>query len=70
MSSIYSDVFNVPSEISDHDGAVAYIECPNCTKSSFKREIWLYDRIDKETLKRKLDQTDWNALLGTFNDVD
>ena len=70
MSSIYSDVFNVPSEISDHDAVVACIECPNCTKSSFKREIWLYDRIDKETLKQKLDQTDWNALLGTFNDVD
>jgi hypothetical protein len=30
MSSIYSDVLNVPSEISDHDAAVAYIECPNC----------------------------------------
>jgi hypothetical protein len=30
----------------------------------------LYDRIDKETLKQKLDQTDWNALLGTVNDVD
>jgi len=70
MSSIYSDVLNVPSEISDHDAAVAYIECPNCTNSSFKREIWLHDRIDKETFKQKLDQTDWNALLGSLNDVD
>ena len=52
MSSIYSDVLNVPSEISDNDAAVAYIECPNCTTSSFKREIWLYDRIDKETFKQ------------------
>jgi hypothetical protein len=49
MSSIYSDVLNVPSEILHHDAAVAYIECPNFTTSSFKREIWLYDRIDKET---------------------
>jgi hypothetical protein len=70
LSSIYSDVLNVPSEISDHDAAVAYIECPNCTTSSFKREIRLYDRIDKETFKQKLDQADWKALLGSLNDVD
>ena len=70
MSSIYSDVLNVPSEISDHDAAVAYIEYLNCTTSSFKREIWLYDRIDKETFKQKLDQADWNALFGSLNDVD
>ena len=70
MSSIYSDVFNVPSEISDHDAAVAYIECPNCTTISFKRELCLYNRIDKETFQQKLGQTDWNALLGSFNDVD
>jgi hypothetical protein len=70
MSSIYSDVLNVPSEISDHDAAVSYFECPNCTTSSFKREPWLYDRIDKETFKQKLDQADWNALLGSLNDVD
>jgi hypothetical protein len=53
-----------------HDAAVAYIECPNCTTSSFKRKILLYDRIDKEILKQKLDQADWNALLGSLNDVD
>ena len=70
MSSIYSDVLNVSSELSDHDAAVSYIECPNCTTSSFKREPWLYDRIDKETFKQKLDQADWNALLGSLNDVD
>jgi hypothetical protein len=29
-----------------------------------------YDRIDKETFKQKLDQADWNALLGSLNDVD
>ena len=42
----------------------------NCTTSSFEREIWLYDRIDKGTFKQKLDQADWNALLGSLNDVD
>ena len=52
MSSIYSDVLNVSSELSDHDAAVSYIECPNCTTSSFKREILLYDRIDEETFKQ------------------
>ena len=56
MFSIYSDVLNVTSEISDHDAAVAYTECSNCSMSSFKREIWLYDRIDKDTFKQKLDQ--------------
>jgi hypothetical protein len=70
MSSIYSDVLNISSEISNHDAAIAYIECPNSTTSSFKREMCLYDRIDKETFKQKLDQTDWNALLDTLNDVE
>jgi hypothetical protein len=54
----------------DHNAAVTYIECPNCTTSSFKREIRLYDRIDTETFKQKLDQANWNALLGSLNDVD
>ena len=43
MSSIYLDVLNIPSEISEHDAAVAYIECPNSTTSSFKREMCSYD---------------------------
>ena len=30
----------------------------------------LYDRIDDETFKQKLDKADWNALLGSLNDVD
>ena len=38
--------------------------------SSFKSEICWYDRIDKETFQQKLGQTDWNAPLGSLNDVD
>jgi hypothetical protein len=31
-------IFSVPSEISDHDAVLAYIECPNSTTSAFKRK--------------------------------
>jgi hypothetical protein len=28
MTPLYSDVFKMPSEISDHDAAVAFLKCP------------------------------------------
>ena len=40
MNYIYSDVFKIPSEISDHDASVSFI-------------AWLYDKEDKQFFFRK-----------------
>jgi hypothetical protein len=40
MTPLYSDVFEMPSEISDHDAAVAFLKCPKSTSCSFTRKIW------------------------------
>ena len=47
---IYSDVLKEPSEISDHDASVAFLQCSKSAAGSFKREIWLYDNVDKQNL--------------------
>ena len=48
MNYIYSDVLKIPSEISDHDSSVAFLQCPKSAAGSFKREVWLYDKVDKQ----------------------
>jgi hypothetical protein len=42
----YSDVLKVPSDISDHDASIIFIECPKFQTRSFQREVWLYERTD------------------------
>jgi hypothetical protein len=44
LNSIYSDVINIPRNVSDHYVAVAYIDCPKGISTTIKREIWQYDK--------------------------
>jgi hypothetical protein len=66
----YSDVLKVPSDISDHDASIIFIECPKFQTRSFQREVWLYERTDHDHVSSKLDTVDWNALLSDLEDVD
>jgi hypothetical protein len=70
MNYIYSDVLKVPSEISDHDASVAFLRCPKSIAGSFKWEVWLYDKVDKQKFIEKLEIVDWRSLLCQFEDVD
>ena len=63
----YSDVLKVPSDISDHDASIIFIECPKF-QISFQR--WLYERTDHGIFSSKLDTVDWIALLSDLEDVD
>jgi hypothetical protein len=66
----FSDVLKVPSDTSDHDASIIFIECPKFQTRSFQREIWLFKRTDNEKFASKLDTVDWNALLSDSQDVD
>jgi hypothetical protein len=35
---------------------------------SFKREVWLYDNVDKQKFIEKLEIVDWRTLLCQFED--
>ena len=70
MTPLYSDVFKMPSEISDHDAAVAFLKCPKSTSCSFTREIWQYENIDLELFNNKMNEINWNEMIGFLNDVD
>ena len=70
MTPLYSDVFKMPSEISDHDAAVAFLNCPKSTSCSFTREIWQYENIDLELFNNKMNEINWNEMIGFLNDVD
>jgi hypothetical protein len=66
----YSDVLKIPSDISDHDASIFFIEYPKFQTRSFQRKVWLYERTDYENFSSKLDTVDWNALLSDLEDVD
>jgi hypothetical protein len=70
MTPLYSDVFKLPSEISDHDAAVAFLECPKMTSCSFTREIWQYENIDLELFNNKMNEINWNEKIDILDDVD
>ena len=70
MNYIYSDVLKIPSEISDHDASVAFLQCPKSVSVSCKREVWLYDKVDKQQFIEKLGIVDWITHLCQFDDVD
>jgi hypothetical protein len=70
MNYIYSDVLKIPSEISDHDASVAFLQWPKSVVGSFKREVWLYDQVDQQKCIDKLEMVDWITLLCQFDDID
>jgi len=70
MTPLYSDVFKLPSETSDHDAAVAFLKCPKSTSCSFTREIWQYENIDLELFNNKMSDINWNEKIGILDDVD
>ena len=63
---IYSDVLKEPSEISNHDASGFFTS----VAGSFKREVWLYDEVNKQIFIEKLETVDWITLLCPFEDVD
>ena len=70
LKSIYSDAMHIPRNVSDHDAAIAYIDCPNGISTTFKREIWQYDKIDIDKCDKNINDIDWNDKIGNFDDVD
>ena len=70
LNSIYSDVINIPRNISDHDATVAYIDCSKGISTTFKREIWQYDKIYIEKFDKTINDIDWNDKIVNFDDVD
>jgi hypothetical protein len=47
----FSDVFKVPSDISDHDASLFFIECPKFQTRSFQREVWFMNELTMKKLQ-------------------
>jgi hypothetical protein len=41
-----------------------------CVAGSFKRKVWLYDKVNKQIFIEKLETVDWITLVCPFEDVD
>jgi hypothetical protein len=52
--------------------AIMMLNCGflTCVAGSFKREVWLYDKVNKEIFIEKLETVDWITLVCPFEDVD
>jgi hypothetical protein len=70
MNYIYTDVLKIPSETSDHDASVAFLRCPKSAAGSFKQEVWLCDKVDKQKFIETLEIVEWRTLLCQFEDFD
>ena len=47
------------------------LRCPKSAVGSFKREVWLYDKVNKNKISlEKLEINDRRTLLCQFDDVD
>ena len=42
----FSDALKIPSDISDHDASIFFLDGPIFQTRSFQREVWLYERND------------------------
>jgi hypothetical protein len=42
---------------------------PKGISTTFKREIWQYDKIDIEKFDKNINDIDWNDKIGNFDDV-
>jgi hypothetical protein len=42
----FSDVLKIPSDISDHDASIFFLDGSIFQTRSFQREVWLYERND------------------------
>jgi hypothetical protein len=49
---------------------VNFLQCQKSVAGSFKRVVWLYDKVDKQIFIVKLEIVDWIILLCQFDDVD
>ena len=58
LKSIYSDTIHISRNISDHDATVAYIDCSKGISTTFKREIWQYDKIDIDKCDKNINDID------------
>ena len=47
-----------------------FLQCPKSAAGSFKREVWLYDKVDQQKCIAKLEIVDWRTVLCQFEDVD
>ena len=70
INNVFSDVFKLPDNISDHDASVVILKCSKNISRSFKREIWQYQKINNEKFEEKLNEINWNEKLDHLNEVD
>jgi hypothetical protein len=47
-----------------------FLQCPKSAAGSFKREVWLYDKVHQEKFIEILEIVDRITLLCQFDDVD
>jgi hypothetical protein len=45
---VFSDVFKLPDNTSDHDASVVILQCSKNISRLFKRELWQYKKINYE----------------------
>lgn len=70
LSSVFDDVLQVSQLTSDHDAPIVFLDCPIITKRKYKREVWLYERMDRDKISEKLQEADWNTLLSDKQNID
>jgi hypothetical protein len=70
QSVIESTTIQINRTISDHDLTYIVVNCEYHNDTSFKRNVWLYNKGNYDLFKQRVGDTDWGGIINNQTDMD
>ena len=70
QSVIESTTIQINRTISDHDLTYIVVNCEYHNDTSFKRNVWLYNKGNYDLFKQRVEDTDWGGIINNQTDMD
>ena len=67
---IESTTIQINRTISDHDLSNIVVNCGYHNDTSFKRNVWLYNKGNYDLFKQRVEDTDWGGIINNQTDMD
>ena len=67
---IESTTIPINRTISDHDLSYIVVNCGYHNDTSFKRNVWLYNKGNYDLFKQRIGDTDWGSIINNQTDMD
>jgi hypothetical protein len=67
---IESTTIQINRTISDHELTYIVVNCGYHNDTSFKRNVWLYNKGNYDLFKQRVEDTDWGGIINNQTDMD